>query len=387
MRIFLAALLALAGCARRGEAPAPVRPPGFFRLANEVLIPPHGGGPTTFDVPDPAACPAELEGVGLERVGRAVRIHAAPARLAGFERGGLSRWAVELERSGCLSPGDAPELARRLAHGVALPLGEERRLLEVSEGRDGYLDLRAGHRLRTVRPIFRDPSTATSALRQIGDTEAAPGGGLTVTVRAAEDLVGYERAWYRFIEGDGSGAALLPMETVLVIEGEETDRPSPLDEWLRFGDDARYFRLLFLSRLTETAENDILLVGAATPVILEDQTEALRENPARCAALSHCRKAPVETAVLPFITVDVDDATVPLAPGARVRGALATQSKPNESVDGLRVWKPSAGRLVPVRFGDDSIFELPLLGGERIRTKSYIPSAVGTSREARAAIR
>lgn len=387
MRILLLAALVVVGCSHRADVPVPTRPPGFFQLAEGVLIPPHGGGPVTIDVPDPNACPAELDGLSVERTARAVRLHPSESTLRGLERGGLSRWAVELERTGCLASGDAPRLARRIAHSVPSPLGEERRLLEVSEGRDGYLDLRVGYRLRTVRPVFRDGAEATSALRQVGETEAVPGGGLTVTVRATEALVGYERAWYEFVPGQASGAVLRPLETVLVIEGEESSQPSPLDRWLAFDDDARYFRLLFLSRLTETAENDILLVGAPTPVAVEDHTEALRQDPERCADLFGCKRAPVETAVLPFITVDVDGDPVPLAPGARIRSALATESKPSDELDGLAVWKPSGGRLVPVRFDDDSILRLPLLGGERIRTKSYAPTQEGASGGHGAAVR
>lgn len=363
------------GCARR-EVPVPAARAslGFFLVSAEppLLTPPHGGVPATIRAKDVEACPGELGGLPIERARGAIRVEADEARLEGGPAGWLGLWGVELERLGCLATGDGDRLARRLAHSRPLPLGAERKLLEVSEGRDGYLDLRAGHRLRTVRPVFREGAAEQSAIAEVGEAKAGPPGSLTVEVRAADDLIGYERAWYEF-EPTKGGARLRLLAAAAVVNGEETPLPKPLEDWMEFDGGALYFRLLFLSRRTEIAENDILLLGESTPVALEDLTQDVRAAPSTCAARRGCKRAPKDTAVLPFVTVEVDGEALALAPGSTVRGALDALDAAAWSAElaaAPRVWKPSAGRMIPVRSeGVEVMLELPLLGGERIWTK------------------
>jgi|GEM_PF-2645284 len=387
MLLVVVALAALSSaCARRGSPPATEgvarASRGFFLTTSDppLLVPPEAGT-AAVRAEDPEACPPELGGISIERGQGRIHVEIDAERLRGGPAGWLGLWAVGLERLGCLSVGDGYALARRLANSAPLPLGRERKLLEVSEGRDGYLDLRAGHRLRTVRPVFREGAPeGRSAIDEVGETRADSPGSLTLEIRVSDDLIGYERAWYEFVPAGTNGARLRPLEAVAVLDGEESVLPKPLDDWMGFGDEARHFRLLFLSRRTEEAENDILLLGRSSPVALEDLTQQLRAEPDTCAQRPGCKRAPLETAILPFITATVDGKTVVVAPGSTVRGALSAAGQSTEAIADLRVWKATPDGLTAVKYEDGrAILDLPLLGGERLWTKEYTSKSSGAA--------
>ena len=141
-----------------------------------------------------------------------------------------------------------------------------------------------------------------------------------------------------------------------------------MHDWLDFGAEPRFFRMLFLSRRTTAAEHDLHLLAAETPAALAEQTLRLQRDAAACPALSGCRAAPAETALLAFVNVEVNGAPVFVAPGAKVRDALREAGLEGRGIDEL--WKPwrDTRKLVRAPANPEALLAIPLLGGERILT-------------------
>jgi len=364
-------------CAVRGV-------PGSFRLRTRddvrVLVPPgvrvaeatqrHFDFRTSGDA---GACAGAEAGIVLQPLRHGVRVSVDREELRRQPAGALGRWAASLERRGCVAVNEGMRLARLVAQSVPLAVGEEHRLLHASVGTDGYTDLQPGFRLRVVSPVFREgaPSDATAL-----QTETAPstdGAGLTVTVQASDDLIGYEIAWYAVNPLTGRhGARIVPEYADFHNDGEVERTTAPRANPFVFGPESAHFRLLHMTRLSES-DRDFLLLAAATPEELAERTEVLKENADACEGMAPagvCRVIARGVAILPCVRVVVNGREEAAPLGASLGTVLEQPGarRPLAVPPGLVVWKPHDGRLTRVEFSPDerAILSLPLQGGEEV---------------------
>jgi len=378
--IFLALLLlALAGCsARRTQFQ-------YLKHADAaLLIPPGVRDPATdrrtFVFPT-AARPGCVESQG----GVDIRPHKGDLRVTVerhplFEQppGWLMTWTASLEQRRCLAPGEGSALATRIAEALPSKQVAEQSLLHPSPAVSGYVDLGPGYKLRVVSPILRE-SAAPGASALAVETVTGEGHSINIDVKASDDLLGYETAWYTLEPRGGSpGLRIVPGSAEARIGADVKPETGPRTNYFAFAPDEAYFRLFFLTRVSH-ADHDLAMLGAPTRAALDEHTKQFEADPGLCAEkLSAkisgvaCLLIPKEVGVLPHIVVHVNGCEIALVYGAvTVGGAIrqAGQKDPQSTLPTLMVERPYGDRLVPVQFDRSSsdILGLLLVGGESIR--------------------
>jgi hypothetical protein len=309
----------------------------------------------------------------MERRGRAIRVTIKKDSLLAHPPGWLSSWGTSLEKRGCLGVGEGGALAARVTELMPLDPGAAFNLLHPSILTAGYVDLGPEHRLKVVGPILREgtPSGA-SAIGSAGQTTES-GGKLTVELRASKDFLGYETAWFGIQPLAGRpGARIVALSAEDNLQGKLSHPDKPRLDYFQFGPDAAFYRLFYLTRISQ-ADHDIAVLAAPTKVELEEQTQRFAADPGICAtgASGKCILIPRESAVVPHIVVTVAGSEIPIVTGGNVREALkaAGITQPTDVLRTLQVQRRYAGRLVPVLFSrsQPEILDLPLAGGEDIR--------------------
>ncbi len=361
----------LFGCARCGLTTF-----RLARVADQVRLIPPG-------VRDPLAdqrklrqststrCDPPAAGLSVESKRKKLIVTVRRDALEPMAPGGLVEWSVDLERAGCLPPGAGLELAERIAHALPLEPRAAHRLLHANERKTGYIDLRPGYRVRVVSPIFREGAPPEAdIIANTANVAQTSKHGLTLELRSSPDLLGFEIAWYAVTpRKKGPGAHIVAMSAERHIDGEIERLPTPASNAFPFDPSAGYFRQLFLSRLITTPQHDILVLAGRTPAELESRFERLSRSPGLCEQEpGFCIAAARQVAFLPFLSVTANGREVRLAPGAAVRDALREGGveDPELTLESLTVKKPFGGALAKVEFSSADIFELPLMGGERI---------------------
>ena len=368
-------LLGSCGCASRS-----------YRLlgerANALLVPPGvkdaASSSRTFTIRTPneqADCGLEESGLAIVRRGRAIKISVDRATLTASSPGWLDRWSDLLRERGCIPEEQRRSLVSRIAQSFPLRL---RQTYSVPFGkivRSEFMDFHPGQELRVVGPVFRDGSgSERSAVASGVSTQAGPDGALNVVVRSSPDLVGYEESWFA-VRSEGDGGLRMERErTQFFHDGEVETLDAPQSTGFAFLSGARFMRMIYLIRVADSHDHDVLFVKAPTRRELETRSASLLEDPSRCsarAAEDWCEVGPRELSFNLFVTVEINGSSKQVAPGALLGRSL--RDVIDGSVTGaersLAVFRPYAGRLAEVDFDPSSsaILSLPLIGGEKIR--------------------
>ena len=367
---FLALTLASTACAVRQPRPA------AYRYVNHILIPPGvkdaNVSERKFSIPTTANCSASEDGVRIHRGGRSVRVTVDRTALVAHPPGWLSAWGASLEKQGCLPVGDGLALANRITETLPLDPKAAYDLLHASVTTDGYIDLGPQHRLQVTAPIFRQGANSDASAIE-SSTASEQGGKLTVQMRASSDFLGYETAWYAVERNaNRAGARIVPISIEDHIDGNTSRADKPRFNYFQFASDAAYYRLFYLTRLSQ-ADHDIDVLAASTRAGLEEQTKRLETDPGMCSqnVSRTCAAVPREIAVTPYVLVTVNGLEKTIPVGGTVRAALkaAGVSLAEGVLPTLQVQRGYAGRLTPVIFdrARPDILDLLLTGGEEIR--------------------
>lgn len=316
-------------------------------------------------------CPTVQEGVSLRRRRRGVRLAISQEALKLSPNGWLLGWAAPLESNGCLLPGQGLAAARAAAQALPGDGNREFELLYARPRGSSRTDLMPWSRLRVTSPIFRPgaPADAKVIAEDQGNVTETPRG-LALTLRASEDFLGYEAAFYNLRPRPGGGARL-ELEFAETRIGEETTRSETASRYpLVFDEEARYFRMLVLTRVSDK-DHDTALLAAATLAELEERTREVEAEAAYCqqlGAAGGCLAVDFQVALLPFVTVRLNDREIAVPPGSTVRRAIGEVGVSVETtLPSLTVERDFIGRLTPVEGDRIALLELRLLGGERIR--------------------
>ncbi len=133
-------------------------------------------------------------------------------------------------------------------------------------------------------------------------------------------------------------------------------------------------RMIYLIRVAEAHDHDLLFVKAPTRRELEARSASVIEDPSRCLARDAedwCSVGPRELSFNLFVTVEVNGFSKQVAPGTLLGQLLrdVIGGGVTNAERSLVVFRPHAARLAKVAFdhSNNAILSLPLIGGEKIR--------------------
>jgi hypothetical protein len=158
----------------------------------------------------------------------------------------------------------------------------------------GYVDLKAGWRIRVVTPINRSGAFEL----QTADTAYS---GHAVTVNSGNDFLGYELGYYAVTARPGDGVAVSFVRAERILGGTTRQEASPQVRLFDLPENYGFIRLVFLTRLSR-ADHNQAIIAASNVADLEDLTEKLEANPEmNCKRESHgiCSWVPVGISVQP----------------------------------------------------------------------------------------
>ena len=270
------------------------------------------------------------------------------------------------ETQGCLAPGDGIHLAERVAQSLPLELNATFRLLHGSQ-----VDIGPRTRLEVVSPVFREGTPSTVSASEPVET-TGNGSGLTVTVRASANLIGFETAWYGVQRHAGhAGLAIVPLRAERNVQGKVEKLTGPATNVFSFPADAAFYRLFYKADQTEFTA---LAVAARTEGELEGRTKMIEAGPASCKKLNDewCFAIPKGVGVNAYIVVSVNGNEVAVPWPATVQSAIQKGGEDAQAIlSRLVVRKGYGGRLAPVEFdrSEHAILGMMLTGGETIAWK------------------
>ncbi len=138
-----------------------------------------------------------------------------------------------------------------------------------------YIDLEPGWRLRVVTPILR-----SGGYRLRGPEMDTSGN--TLTMRAGNDFVGYEVAYYAIRGRRGSGLRPHFVSACTVADGRTTAQSHPRANLFHLPHGYRYLRLVSLTR-SVNADHNQSLIAAKSKADLDTITNRINTDPAaRC---------------------------------------------------------------------------------------------------------
>jgi len=200
-----------------------VRQPGFqtYRLvarnSGAVLVPPGIAGTDvvkrTFmaDVkPGPRRCKAEdSEALGLQVIGKRVRITVRPEMLNKQFPGWLSQWAAQMEARECIAAGAWWNLANQVAESVPL---NELTAFRLRYEANRYVAPQV--RIQVDSPILKN-GTRSEDFKYDPTKLTETATGLHIDVKSSDNLLGWERAWYCLQQKQsGNGFRINPISAI-----------------------------------------------------------------------------------------------------------------------------------------------------------------------------
>jgi hypothetical protein len=317
--------------------------------------------------PHPGSCSSATGVIEVREHKNRIVLSVTREALAKQPAGWLSAWTAELETQGCLASGDGMKLAERIAESLPLELNAAFRLLHGSE-----VDIGPQTRLEVVSPVYRE-GTPPGVPALEPDETTGNGIGLTVTVRASANLIGFETAWYGLRPRAGHGGfSIVPLRAERNIQGKSEPIPAPKTNAFAFPADAAFYRLFYKADQTEFTA---LAVAARTRAVLEERTKILEAGTASCKKLHDelCIAIPKGVGVNAYVAISVNGSEVAVPWPATVRAAIRKDGERDLQaiLSRLVVRKDYGGQLVPVEFDRSrpAVLGMMLTGGESIAWK------------------
>jgi hypothetical protein len=283
--------------------------------------------------------------------------------------GWLTTWAAGIESQGCIAPGEGSLLASGVAESLPLDPALAFRLLYPNDRQTGQVDIAPPVRLQVVSPIFRE-GTAQDA--PILDASGS-GNSITVTLKASDNLIGYETAWYAAqSRTSGVGFTIAPLYAERHLQDETQRRAQPATNYLQFPADAAFYRLFYKSGQTRFTA---LVIAAPTRAELDRRIGTLDTSAASCDKLGGnlCVAIPRRVAVNPMVPVAVNGAEVMVGWGANVAEAIRNsgERQPEAVLPKLTISRLYNGHPTPIDFdhSNPSVLKLILTGGEALSWK------------------
>ena len=248
--------------------------------------------------------------------------------------------------AGCLTTKDLALLDRRLIDNLALPSSALYRLRIGEFTLNGYVDLNAEFRLRTVEPI-RERGVVTGFLTSFYLLSAAPDGGVVASAGESE----------------------------INIQGKLTAGKAGDSEILHLPAGATWLRLFFRT-WSRTEDRRIALIAAPTKDERERASKEFESGPeSYCGGAAKarnvaCVSVPKDMVLGPELRVTVNGRDAFVAVSGVLGEVLRSSGvrDTSEALKTLQVKRPYEGKLTPVEFDRTrtEILSLVLIGGEQI---------------------
>lgn len=341
--------LFLSACAVRQPAPRD------WRFAAATLIPPGVSTPglaqRSFSAPirTTSNC-LESDALTIRRRRSGISVTVHRDALLRQPRGWLADWVDR-----CVPAGQGALLTARILESVPLPTGAAIRLLR-DDGKQNFVELLPGARLQLVSPIRRTASAPAALADGPMQVTAGQGNNLQVEMKAPDDSIGFETAWYDLVpKPNGRGATFALASVQVNLGGHVESRSAPATNLLQFPPEIGFYRLFYKSDRTA------ILALAPTRA-------ALPTDPDACGPA--CFPIPRSVGVNPAMRILVNGAPMSVSYNATVRAVIqAAKKRPEDVLPTLAITKPFAGRPVNIDFDrtKQEILNLALTGDEQIR--------------------
>ena len=163
-----------------------------------------------------------------------------------------------------------------------------------------YIDLQAGWRVPVITPFFKSGSHLLNP--DGGQTQTSrSGNALSISMRAGPDFLGYERSFYAVEGRSRDGVRIRFSAAEMIKEGKSSPQERPAVTLFRLPRTARYVRLLYLVRASNSDHN-MAVVAASQLADLQAATREVQADPAHgCQPRRHsvCQWIPAGIAVRP----------------------------------------------------------------------------------------
>lgn len=342
-RLLVVTVLLLTGCAARqpawrltSQGPADLLiPPGAQPdLAKRTLAVAHNGS---------RSCPA--------------RITVTREMFLNRTDGWLTAWMSDLEVQGCILSTEGPLLAARINESLPVDPAATYKSLYPKDA------IPPVH-FEVTSPVLRDPNDKSDPFEVVGGT------GLSLAVKAPDNFIGFEKSLYAVQRKPaGPGFEIVPLRAERHIGDQIEQRAQPETNYLRFGPEASYYRVIVKSNQTDF---NALVIGAPSRTELDRRAALLESGSATCATLNNelCVAIPRRVAINAVLPVTVNGAEVMVLQGSNVGAAIRNTGvrRPEDILPTLTVLRPYNGRATPLEFdrSNGSILQIPLMGGEVI---------------------
>jgi len=160
-------------------------------------------------------------------------------------------------------------------------------------GELGYLDLKAGWRLRVVVPIVRTGGYIVPMITKLE--------GHTISVTAGKDLLGYETDYYDVQSSIGSAVTIKFRRAVAVIQGKKSKPKQPALALFNLPPHDGFIRIVYLIRASRY-DHDMVVLTSTDENVLRDLTVKTMSNGAdacQTSSSSICVQIPAGVAVIP----------------------------------------------------------------------------------------
>lgn len=161
-----------------------------------------------------------------------------------------------------------------------------------------FIDLQPGWRLRVVTPILK----SGGYVLKLGSQSA---GGSDLTLKAGDDFLGYEVAYYAV---KSHGVDFVAAETIR--NGQAAPQTQPVARLFQLPHGMRHVRLIYLVRVSH-ADHDMAVAAAKDMAGLNALTERVEADPAggcQSAQNAYCAWIPAGIAVVPQLQRKKDGA-------------------------------------------------------------------------------
>jgi hypothetical protein len=161
-----------------------------------------------------------------------------------------------------------------------------------------YIDLQPGWRLRVITPLTRSGAYVVRSTPR----DKATADGLSFTLSAERDFVGYETAYYEVEPRGHKGVRIEFVSAANTKNGVTIAQPQPQLLLFQLPKHAIYVRLVYLARVSR-ADHDMAIVASTNRDLLDSFTHRVQADPHACVNAEHefCSWVPPGIAVRPEV--------------------------------------------------------------------------------------
>lgn len=158
--------------------------------------------------------------------------------------------------------------------------------------RSEFVDLQSGWKIRVVVPMLRSGGYVLPSLQ-------TQGAGNTLELKAGDDLLGYEKAYYKITNRAAGGIRIHFSHAEVWEKGKTHKRNKPLLDLFAETTSARHIRLVYLIRESK-ADHNMAIVASDDVAALDEVTHAVtRLAECKSSQNASCRWVPNGVAVTP----------------------------------------------------------------------------------------